>query len=175
MYGIMLRNMFICVSNLPGLVLGTFYYISSVSILAKGRTDADAGSLSTLEKMLVLGVAYYGVAGVYVGLFLEDSDSSVGESIFALSGNVLSMVYYAAPLSTIQEVISNEDSSSLYAPMLVANLANSLLWTIYGFYGIDDVFVYVPNAIGAVLASLQLSLTIAYPNKANILRQQVKF
>jgi hypothetical protein len=167
--------MFICISNLPGLVLGTFYYISSVSLLANGRNDADANSLRTIEIMLVFGVAYYGAAGMYVGLFLSESDKSFGESVFALSGNVLSMVYYAAPLSTIQEVISNEDSSSLYAPMLVANLANSLMWTIYGFYGIDDVFVYIPNAIGAALASLQLSLTLVYPNKANILRQQVKF
>jgi uncharacterized protein with PQ loop repeat len=70
-----------------------------------------------------------------------------------------------AGLTTLVEIIRERDSSSLYAPTVLVNLANATLWTIYGIFAINDVNVWVPNAVGIVLSFIQLFLCGIFPRK----------
>lgn len=42
------------------------------------------------------------------------------------------LCYYAAPLSTMAEVLRSRSSASLYAPTSAMNTLNGLLWVAYG-------------------------------------------
>ena len=78
--------------------------------------------------------------------------------------NFILLVYYAAPLSTMFRVIKRRDSSSLHLPMGIMNLINGSLWVAYGI-AIDDMFVAVPNGIGAGFAVVILLLIWIFPSK----------
>lgn len=41
-------------------------------------------------------------------------------------------LYYIAPLTSLFKVLADRDSSSIYWPLSLANLANALLWMVYG-------------------------------------------
>lgn len=40
--------------------------------------------------------------------------------------------------------------------------STGLCWSLYGWLVIDDISVYLPNALGLLLASVQLSLFVVY-------------
>jgi hypothetical protein len=41
-------------------------------------------------------------------------------------------LYYIAPLTSLFKVLADRDSSSIYWPLSLTNLANALLWMVYG-------------------------------------------
>jgi solute carrier family 50 protein (sugar transporter) len=41
-------------------------------------------------------------------------------------------IYYIAPLTSLVQVLKERDSSSIYWPLSLANLANAMLWMVYG-------------------------------------------
>lgn len=41
-------------------------------------------------------------------------------------------IYYIAPLTSLYKVLKERDSSSIYWPLSLMNLANALLWMVYG-------------------------------------------
>ena len=73
-------------------------------------------------------------------------------------------VYYTAPLSTVYNVIRTRNASSLFWPLSTMNIINGTLWAAYGI-AITDYFIWVPNAIGAVMAAVTLVLIWAFPGK----------
>jgi len=46
--------------------------------------------------------------------------------------NIITICYYAAPLSTALQVVRNRSSSSIFLPTCIANLVNAALWVMYG-------------------------------------------
>jgi hypothetical protein len=49
--------------------------------------------------------------------------------------------------------------------MLILNLTNATMWFFYGLFAKNDINIYGPNGIGAILAILQCSLCIIFPNR----------
>ncbi|GMF52362.1 unnamed protein product [Phytophthora fragariaefolia] len=78
---------------------------------------------------------------------------------------ISSVGLYASPMATIRHVIRTKTSSSMPFTMGVVNVINSLCWVVYAIL-VDDIFILVPNASGALLGSIQLLLTFIYPRKA---------
>jgi solute carrier family 50 protein (sugar transporter) len=52
-----------------------------------------------------------------------------------VAGNLLALIYYASPLSTMAEVVRTRNSASILLPMTIMNVANAGLWTTYGVVG----------------------------------------
>ena len=75
------------------------------------------------------------------------------------------LIYYATPLSTVFEVVRSRNSASLSLPLCAMNVANGGLWLVYGI-AIRDLFIAVPNGIGALLGCLLLALICAFPRKS---------
>ena len=78
--------------------------------------------------------------------------------------NLVLLVYYAAPLTTVKEVILTRNSRSLYLPLAVANTVNGSAWFVYGI-ALSDPYLMAPNGVGALLGALQLVLIFAFPSK----------
>ena len=49
-----------------------------------------------------------------------------------ITANVVLLIYYSAPLTTMKEVILTRNSASLYWPLSMMNVLNGLLWVGYG-------------------------------------------
>ncbi|KAL4145740.1 hypothetical protein PRNP1_011616 [Phytophthora ramorum] len=92
------------------------------------------------------------------------SRSSTGTTLGVLV-IISSVGLYASPMATIRHVIRTKTSSSMPFTMGVVNVINSFCWVVYAAL-VDDIFILVPNASGALLGSLQLVLTFIYPRKA---------
>lgn len=92
--------------------------------------------------------------------YLEDSITIIGA--FSV---VSSLVFYAAPLINMIEIVKMKDSSSLYAPALVINGINCTLWFFYGLIGVNAVIVWLPNIIGLGLVAVELGMCCIYPAK----------
>jgi hypothetical protein len=70
--------------------------------------------------------------------------------------------YYAAPLSSMAEVIRKKDASSLFLPNILVNTLNATLWFSYGLFGLGNIVVYGPSAIGLTLSGIQIALVFIY-------------
>jgi hypothetical protein len=166
MYSVIQKDYFIFFSNFPGLVLGIYYAINSMVLLAlENRGRPPTNEYRMLEISLVAGPLIYSILTLIVGIILPADEQNTGRVLVAIFTNCCTVLYYASPLTTMYHVINEKDSSSLHPPMLFANLSNSCMWLVYGIFALNDPFVYGPNGIGASLAILQLSLSFIYPRK----------
>ncbi len=76
---------------------------------------------------------------------------------------VFAMAYFASPLSTAYQVIKEGDASSLYPPMVIANIINCSCWVVYGYFAIEDPMVWGQNAAGLALQAFNLLLILTIP------------
>jgi solute carrier family 50 (sugar transporter) len=175
MYSIIQKDYFIFFANAPGIVLGIYYAINSMMLIAINNKGKDLPKeYRMLEASLVGGPLAYAIVAMIVGISLPSSQHNVGRIIVAICANCCTVMYYASPLTTMYTVVTTKDSSSLYPPMLLANLANSSMWLIYGLFALNDPFVYAPNGIGATLSGLQLTLSAIYPKKISSTSAELK-
>eukprot|EP00887_Chlorella_sp_A99_P007766 scaffold20.g7766.t1 len=84
------------------------------------------------------------------------------KAMWGFTANAILLMYYAAPLSTILTVVRTRNSSSLFFPLAIMNSVNGTLWLIYGIAR-KDLFIAVPNGIGALLGLVLVGLIIIFP------------
>ena len=130
MYACQKRDFFIFFANGSGLVLGFFYCLSIFPHLNAG-TIAEKRLKMRLEVMVIGGVAFWAVIAMIVFIILDPTqtnDVAIGQTVVSSFAVITTLSYYASPLTTMAEVIKIKDSSSLYAPMILMNLATAFLW-----------------------------------------------
>ncbi|GIL88438.1 hypothetical protein Vretimale_15406 [Volvox reticuliferus] len=155
LYGCINEDPYVILANEPGLLLGVFMAISCY-----GFADLKARDLM-LKAFLFFAVLISG-AGIIISLFIEkDSTASL---ISGYTAVFVLLCYYGAPLSTIAEVLRSRSSASLYWPISIMNTVNGLLWVAYGT-AVHDMFIAVPNAVGATFGLIQIALIQCYPSK----------
>lgn len=155
LYGCILADPYVIAANWPGLLLGIF-----MTVTCYGFADLKARDLM-LGALMGFSVVLSGV-GIVVSLFVEEYAKRATIAGYTAVGILL--CYYAAPLSTMAEVLRSRSSASLYAPTSAMNTLNGLLWVAYGT-AVGDPFIAVPNAIGATFGVVQLGLIQAFPAK----------
>lgn len=83
-----------------------------------------------------------------------------------LSGSLASMssmIFCAAPLATISDVIKTHCTASLPFPIIVSSFSVSLSWLVYGLLK-DDGFIIFTNVISTFISGAQLLLFAIYPS-----------
>ena len=140
-----------------------FYSLSAVSLLTRTGTAKDEIKIQQISAIIIFGFMFWVSIGVVCTTIYTSSNAQLqAAALFGLCSSVFSIAYYSAPLTTAVQVIRSQDASSLYAPMIVVNFFNAVLWVIYGYVAIDQFAVWVPNLVGAVLAAFQLSIIAAF-------------
>ncbi|GMF29469.1 unnamed protein product [Phytophthora lilii] len=146
-----------CVSGmLTSVVFGGIYY----------RWSEDRPHVHKLCAVAFLVLALYtvyyiiGTSGV-----TNQSDDSV-EKTLGIFGDVVSLVLYASPLETMKKVIQTKDATTVPIIISAIFLTNTAVWTIFSIAD-DDMFVLVPNAIGAVVCFAQVVPYVMYPPRAS--------
>ncbi|VDK75646.1 unnamed protein product [Litomosoides sigmodontis] len=71
---------------------------------------------------------------------------------------------FGAPLAGLKVVLRQRSCEALPLPMCIANLLVSNQWALYGVL-VSDVYIITPNAIGMLLAMVQMALFLIFPMK----------
>jgi hypothetical protein len=108
--------------------------------------------------------AYARLVTLRAGLVAMEESVEHKKTVVGLFANLVLLIYYAAPLTTVKEVILTRNSKSLYLPLAVANTVNGTAWFVYGV-ALSDPYLMAPNGVGALLGALQLVLIFAFPSK----------
>eukprot|EP00922_Rhytidocystis_sp_ex-Travisia-forbesii_P061289 GHVS01090868.1.p1 GENE.GHVS01090868.1~~GHVS01090868.1.p1 ORF type:complete len:688 (-),score=68.02 GHVS01090868.1:658-2721(-) len=153
-YGVFKSDLIIALPNLIGIVLGIVY----VYTYRKHCTNAvHRYCLNFYIKISAVVVVALALVTLFGGLHR-------GTTVAGLSAAFFNVISYAAPLSSLGQVLRDKSTASMPYEMSVGSLICSILWMIYGFV-ISDKIILIPSLIGAFVGCMQLALLIAYPSK----------
>ena len=117
------------------------------------------------HEILVIGIVTYWLIVMSTVAFGDKSFSrDVQKTIVGVAVNLNLVFFYGAPLSTIELVLRKRSSASIHIPTMITNTANGIFWAAFGV-AVLDLFVAVPNALGAVLGVIQMVLCLLVPRK----------
>ena len=154
-YSFLTKNPYVAAANVPGLLLGSWYVMTTLRIA--GKEDARK-----IENVFMAMMTVHVVAGTACAFFLPDGKAMAG--LYGLVNNAILLLYYGAPLSTIGKVLKEKSAASIYFPTVAVNGLNGCFWSSYAL-AIKDWYLFVPNAIGATLAGIQALLCIFFSGK----------
>ncbi|XP_022117103.2 sugar transporter SWEET1 [Pieris rapae] len=122
--------------------------------------------LYTFKKSVVLRQAYITVGSCmfmiwYVNI---EEDSELLLNRLGLLACSLTLLTVASPMSKLLYVIKTRSTECLPFPMILMSFIVMSLWFFYGIIE-EDMYLTIPNFIGASLALAQLSLFVIYPSK----------
>ncbi|GAX81004.1 hypothetical protein CEUSTIGMA_g8439.t1 [Chlamydomonas eustigma] len=118
-YGLLKHDPFITTPNAPGVCLAVFCTMTTYGL-------ADETVKSRMRMILCGQAVLLPLLGVLTAFACSNLTEQL--SLWGLSGNAISLVYYGAPLSTMAEVIKTRNSASILLPLTLMNLVNALLW-----------------------------------------------
>eukprot|EP01032_Pedospumella_encystans_P016244 gene16244-18538_t len=158
-YGVILPNIFVFVANIIGLLLALYYSLSAVSILSRIDSEENYHKAVLVKGGIMFGLIFWSVLGFVCAEVYQENRYEYEHTLSTIGwmSALFAVLYYAAPLSTMFE-----NASSLHAPMIAVNFVNALLWTLYGYYGINRAPIWLPNFIGVILALVQLAMIGAF-------------
>lgn len=105
----------------------------------------------------------------YVANIVLAADPLAGKLVMGTASIVILIMFYAAPMSQLMQVVQSRNAASFAWPLLLACMINALLWTGYGYYGLasPDPFVWCPNAVGVLVSVIQCACKLYYPSLVN--------
>ena len=147
-YSILIEDYFLFFSNAPGAMVGMYFTLVAYGLSAYKSKTRDA-----LEAWLMCMMFGLLALTLYVGIVAMAEDVEHKKTVVGLFANLVLLVYYAAPLTTLKEVILTRNSRSLAACRPSASPARtatgtcswccdsvicrrqlSMIWTIWGLF-----------------------------------------
>ena len=165
LYAVLTRDYFIFLSSCFPFMLGVILCMTAIHILERGvQHDSREKVLRLrLEYVMFCSMCYWMLMVFITCFILVPKYHSLSVLIVGISSDISGLLYYAAPLSTIAEVIRMKDSSSLFAPVIIISAINCTLWFFYGLFGVQSALIYIPNAMGITLCVIELIIRAIYP------------
>ena len=160
-YSLLIHDYFLFFGNAPASMVGMYF-----TLVGYGLSAPASDARQQMER-LVMGLMGATLCVVfYLGLVAVDTGASAADkqTVMGTFCNLVLLLYYAVPLTTMREVLESRDSRPLHAPMAAANTANGLAWFCYGI-ALNDPYLMAPNGVGATLGIVQLVLIRTYPPK----------
>lgn len=79
----------------------------------------------------------------------------------------VTVLFFAAPCCMLMDVIRTKSTEMLPLPLILMSFIGSVQWFAFGLIA-NDLFLQIPNLLGAFLSGTQLSLFCIYPNKPGL-------
>ncbi|KAE9079930.1 hypothetical protein PF007_g23248 [Phytophthora fragariae] len=145
-------------------IFGDIVLVLYVAIYAKWYPDRKY-----VKKCLVLGAVSFVLVTLYAILVACDAIPQSRHQhgvVLGYVADVATFALYVSPFEKIKLVIKTKSSAAI--PVLLCSIIfiNSSLWLANGIVD-DDLFIVVPNVVGVLLTTIQLTLYFIYrPGKA---------
>ncbi|CAK9195007.1 unnamed protein product [Sphagnum troendelagicum] len=117
--------------------------------------------MKVLKLLLLVVVAYISVVVLVLELV---HDKSRRKLIFGTLCVVVTVAMYASPLTVMSMVIRTRSVEFMPFLLSLFNFINGAVWFGYAFVGQLDIFIAVPNGLGALSGIVQLILYAMYKN-----------
>lgn len=124
-YAFLTRDPYVLASNEPGLLLAAFMLLSCYGHADEKARDTMLGALLGFSALLSL-------AGAGVAFSAALSPAGRVSAWGCVTVGVL-LVFYAAPLSSVAEVLRARSSAALNEPLAAMAVLNGGLWSAYGW------------------------------------------
>ena len=164
-YGTMLANPFILCGNIVGILFSTYYTLSLYLLCTLDEVHEDA-YLMVMTVIIIGGVGFWlSVRLILCFVTLKTALFTVG--LLCAIGAIL---FYSSPLLKIASVIEKADSSSINPLLAIASFCNCLCWFCYGYFGLNNIWIWLTNGIGIILTIIQIAAFIIFykPEKVKI-------
>ena len=143
MYGLLKSDFTIILPNISGFFFGAYYTYTF--------------SLYTERNM----IPYY--AGIAAGIgfcatMATSLETAAAVNAIGLFGCGIVATMFGGPLGSIKTVIEDKNTDSLPVAFTLATFVNCILWSSYGWFVIDDIYVWGPNLAGLIFSSVQIGL-----------------
>lgn len=152
-YGVLKSESKIWVTNGIGLIMAIYYFLEFTKYSPKQAVTLP-GSIKSHKK--VVAVVYAGVSIIAITMREAGANFIGNVAVF------FCIVMFASPLSALKVVIETRSAKSIPLPFTIATIFNCFAWTIVGIYDMNDVNVYLPNALGLSCGVAQLLLKLIY-------------
>ena len=146
-YSLASADPYVLAATLPGMLLGIFYTTTTISVAQNThRTDAPGIAFAAICYLCALGTAAL--------LSAEGADAT---EVFGTLTSWLVLLFYFSPLPVMWDAIRTHTATAIHAPLAAMTMCNAGLWMSYGWH-LQDWHIYLPQAVGVVLAAAQLAL-----------------
>lgn len=78
-----------------------------------------------------------------------------------LIASITTIIMFISPIDQIRDIIKDKTSHGISPIIYAMMIINGIFWVTYGF-GINNAFIIVPNAVGAVLGAATLIIIYKY-------------
>lgn len=146
-YGGLIKNIFIIILKLVLIIINLQLTLVSYTLASDAMKKQMEAVIHGFLAILLL---------FYLLFFLDVSPKYLQES-FGYFCMVLNLLIFAAPFSTIRQVVLAQNSSGINLPFALWGFMGTFFWLIYGLV-IAEIPLIVPNGVGVVLNLLQLAL-----------------
>ncbi|KAI3661391.1 hypothetical protein MP638_007186 [Amoeboaphelidium occidentale] len=119
-----------------------------------------SGAINVTRKILI--PKYTLVAGTLYILL-----GALKPSIMGIVANTILFLFYSSPLLAIRECALKRSNRFIHMPSVIATLLNTVLWFVYGS-AINEVVIWLPNVVGAIVAISQLVCYMIFRAKARL-------
>ncbi|GMI41058.1 hypothetical protein TeGR_g2279 [Tetraparma gracilis] len=146
-------------------VLAMSVYISIFSFV-RFFFGAKSNSANSSKNLLLVQLAITALlVSATLAFFFLAASSTTSTTVFVSLATAICVVKYASPLSVIKLVVRTKSTEFMPLPLTLACLACGVLWGAYGLL-VEDLWVILPNAAGALLSSFQLLVWLKYSRMA---------
>jgi solute carrier family 50 protein (sugar transporter) len=156
-YGLLIKEKKVWTTNAFGGGLGLFYCNEFRKSLPK------ASSEGTISKHMYA----VSIVALLTSFFALVLPQSLAKTAVGAEGVLLCVLMFASPLATLKQVIENKSARSIPLPFTLACLVNCLLWSIVGWFELNDFMIYTPNLLGLAFSLAQTSLKLVYKSTAD--------
>jgi len=149
-YGFLVENFNILLINIFGLCCALYYFkvFSDFTLEQK-----------TVRILLGVGTVFLGSVIIYVEVIVP---GEIGRNHLGLIASGICIIMFGSPLSTMLTVIEKKSTESMHFGLSVCGTICSFSWFSYGYFMLDDAYVWFPNFAGLILSCLQLLLFSIY-------------
>jgi solute carrier family 50 protein (sugar transporter) len=120
MYGLSLPNLYIFVANAPGCIASVGYYVALLPLVPPSMAETRR----SMQTIVVAGAAF--TVGMWGVLVFSGCSAAIRSFYLGLYGSILCVILFASPLSTVALVVATSDSSSIYTPLMLAQVQAAL-------------------------------------------------
>ena len=149
----MLHDYIFLLSNGLGYLAGIFYLCVVYPLSSRKQQKHIMFSLLLGNLIILVG------AGLSFCYFV---DTIPTYNPIGISTILITILFYASPLSTLIKVVETKNSSSIYLPLSIASLLTGTFWIIYGAI-LKDWLVMAPQVFTVLFAGIQIVLRILFP------------
>ena len=172
-YGCMKRDYWVFFSSCIPLLTACVLVSTAIHLLEReGHTELENLIRVRVELVLFASTVLWLFLSFIACLVIPPEQRDTGTTMIGAFTVCSSLIFYAAPLINMREIIKSKDSSSLYPPALVVNLINCTLWFFYGLLGTGAVILWLPNIIGGSICIAELIVCVRYPAKAHFQKEE---